>query len=82
MRNLKKGTTALLTLTVVGAGMLANAGIVAAQDDELIVGVSWNNFKEERWAETTSRRSRRPSRRPVRTYISTDAASDADAAAG
>ncbi len=50
MRNLKKGTTALLTLTVVGAGMLANAGIVAAQDDELIVGVSWNNFQEERWA--------------------------------
>jgi D-xylose transport system substrate-binding protein len=30
--------------------MLASAGIVAAQDDELIVGVSWNNFQEPRWA--------------------------------
>jgi D-xylose transport system substrate-binding protein len=77
MRNLKKGTTALLTLTVVGAGMLANAGIVAAQDDELIVGVSWNNFQEERWARDDEPAIKAALEAAGASYISTDAASDA-----
>ena len=77
MRNLKKGTTALLTLTVVGAGMLANAGFVAAQDDELIVGVSWNNFQEERWARDDEPAIKAALEAAGASYISTDAASDA-----
>ncbi len=77
MRNLKKGTTALLTLTVVGAGMLANAGFVAAQDDEVIVGVSWNNFQEERWARDDEPAIKAALEAAGASYISTDAASDA-----
>ena len=77
MRNLKKGTTALLALTVVGTGMLANAGIVAAQDDELIVGVSWNNFQEERWARDDEPAIKAALEAAGASYISTDAASDA-----
>ena len=51
MRTLKKGATALLALTVAAAGTVATIGAVAAQDDDqLVVGVSWNNYNEERWA--------------------------------
>ena len=51
MRNLKKGTAALLALTVASAGAMATVGAVAAQDDdEIVVGVSWANFQEPRWA--------------------------------
>ena len=51
MRNLKKGTAALLALTVASAGVMATVGAVAAQDDdEIVVGVSWANFQEPRWA--------------------------------
>ena len=50
MRNTKKSAAALLALTVAAAGSLASIGAVAAQDDDLVVGVSWNNFQEERWA--------------------------------
>jgi D-xylose transport system substrate-binding protein len=50
MRNLKKGTAALLALTVASAGVMATVGAVAAQDDEVVVGVSWANFQEPRWA--------------------------------
>ena len=78
MRNLKKGTTALLALTVVGAGMLANAGIVAAQDDELIVGVSWNNFQEPRWASFDEPAIKAALDAAGATYISTDAGSSAE----
>ena len=51
MRNAKKGVAALTALTVAAAGAMASVGAVAAQDDdELIIGVSWNNYNEERWA--------------------------------
>lgn len=78
MRNLKKGTTALLTLTVVGAGMLANAGIVAAQDDEVIIGVSWNNYNEERWLNSDEPAIKAAVEAAGATYISTDAKSSAE----
>ena len=51
MRNLKTGAAALLALTVASAGVRATVGAVAAQeDDEIVVGVSWANFQEPRWA--------------------------------
>ena len=51
MRNLKKGTAALLALTVASAGVMATIGAVAAQDDDQVtIGVSWANFQEPRWA--------------------------------
>ena len=51
MRNLKTGAAALLALTVASAGVMATVGAVAAQeDDEIVVGVSWANFQEPRWA--------------------------------
>jgi ABC-type xylose transport system substrate-binding protein len=33
-------------MTVAAAGLLLTAGLAAAQT---VVGVSWNNFQEERW---------------------------------
>lgn len=78
MRDLKKGTTALLALTVAAAGTLASVGIVAAQDDELIVGVSWNNFQEERWAKFDEPAIKAALAEAGATYISTDAGSSAE----
>ena len=50
MRTWKKAMVGLMALTVAAAGSLATVGVVAAQDDELVVGISWNNFAQPRWA--------------------------------
>ena len=39
-----------LAVAVVSAGFAASAAPVMAQDDVCNVGVSWNNFEQERWA--------------------------------
>jgi D-xylose transport system substrate-binding protein len=77
MRNLKKGTAALLALTVAAAGTLASVGMVAAQDD-IVVGVSWNNFQEERWALRDEPAIKAVLDEAGAQYISTDAASSAE----
>ena len=78
MRNTKKSAAALLALTVAAAGSLASIGAVAAQDDELIVGVSWNNFQEERWALRDEPAIKAVLDEAGAQYISTDAASSAE----
>jgi len=65
----------MMALTVAAAGTLASAGLVAAQDDELIVGVSWNNYNEERWANWDEPAIKAALDAAGATYISTDAGS-------
>jgi len=61
-------------VTVAAAGLLATAGMAAAQT---VVGVSWNNFQEERWK--TDEAAMKSILDPAGAkYISTDAASSAD----
>lgn len=78
MRNAKKSVAALAALTITATGMLAAAGTVVAQDDELVVGVSWNNFQEERWAKLDEPAIQAALDAAGATYISTDAGSSAE----
>ena len=78
MRNTKKGVAGLLALTVAAAGSMASIGAVAAQDDETIVGVSWNNFQEERWALRDEPAIKAVLDAAGAQYISTDAASSVE----
>ncbi len=47
-------------------------------DDEIIVGVSWNNYNEERWAKSDEPAIRAALDAAGATYISTDAGSSAE----
>ena len=47
-------------------------------DDELIVGVSWNNYNEERWAKSDEPFIKAALDAEGVTYISTDAGSSAE----
>ena len=76
MRNAKKSTAALVALTVAATGLLA--GPVAAQDDDLVIGMSWNNFQEERWALRDEPAIKAVLDEAGAQYISTDAASSAE----
>lgn len=49
MRNRRRGLVALSATALITASSLMTTGVAVAQD-ELIVGVSWNNYNEERWA--------------------------------
>jgi D-xylose transport system substrate-binding protein len=85
MRNIKKGVVGLMALTVATAGSIASIGAVAAQDDAMaadasgcVVGVSWNNFQEERWALRDEPAIKAVLDAAGAEYISTDAASSAE----
>ena len=78
MRTMKKGVVGLMALTVAAAGSMASIGAVAAQDDETIVGVSWNNFQEERWALRDEPAIKAVLDAAGAQYTSTDAASSAE----
>ncbi len=78
MRNMKKGVVGLMALTVAAAGSMASIGAVAAQDDACVVGVSWNNFQEERWALRDEPAIKAVLDEAGGQYISTDAASSAE----
>lgn len=54
-----------------GTGTTADGGA----DDELIIGVSWNNFQQERWAKTDEPSIKRALDEAGAKYISADAAS-------
>ena len=64
----------LLTMTVAAAGLFATVGLAAAQT---VVGVSWNNFQEERW-KTDEAAIKGVLDAAGAKYISTDAQSSAD----
>ena len=74
MRNAKIGVAGLLALSLTAV----SAGMVAAQDDEVVVGVSWNNFQEERWALRDEPAIQAVLDEAGAQYISTDAASSAE----
>jgi len=75
MNDLKKGVAGLLALSVATAAAVATVGAVAAQDDELVVGVSWNNFQEERWGVWDEPAIKAALEAAGAQYVSTDAAS-------
>jgi D-xylose transport system substrate-binding protein len=76
MRDLRKGIVALMALTVAAAGTIASAGLVAAQDGP-VIGVSWNNYNEERWLNSDEPAIKAAVEAAGGKYISTDAKSDA-----
>ena len=78
MRTMQKGVVGLMALTVAAAGSMASIGAVAAQDDQCTVGVSWNNFQEERWALRDEPAIKAVLDAAGAQYISTDAASSAE----
>jgi D-xylose transport system substrate-binding protein len=75
MHGLKRGIAGLMAVSLAAAGAIATIGSVAAQDDELVVGVSWNNFQEERWGLWDEPALRDALEAAGARYISTDAAS-------
>jgi D-xylose transport system substrate-binding protein len=75
MQNLKRGVAGLAALSIAAAGVVGTFGAVTAQDDELIVGVSWNNFQEERWGLWDEPALKAALEAAGAQYISTDAAS-------
>ena len=78
MRNAKKGIVALSALAITASAAMASVGAVAAQEDELIVGVSWNNFQEERWARLDEPAIQGALDAVGASYIKTDAGSSAE----
>jgi len=75
MQNLKRGVAGLAALSIAAAGVVGTFGAVTAQDDELTVGVSWNNFQEERWGLWDEPALKAALEAAGAQYISTDAAS-------
>ncbi len=74
MRNAKIGVVGALALSLTAASF----GAALAQDDEVVVGVSWNNFQEERWALRDEPAIKAVLDEAGAQYISTDAASSAE----
>ena len=73
MRNAKIGVASALALTLTAASF----GVATAQDGP-VVGVSWNNFQEERWALRDEPAIKAVLDAAGAEYISTDAASSAE----
>ena len=65
------------TTTTAGGGD-ATTTTEAMTDDELIVGVSWNNYNEERWAKSDEPAIQAALAAAGATYISTDAGSSVE----
>ena len=75
MQNLKRGVAGLAALSIAASGVVGAIGAVAAQDDELVVGVSWNNFQEARWGLWDEPALKDALAAAGAQYVSTDAAS-------
>jgi D-xylose transport system substrate-binding protein len=74
-------TTAGATPTTSGGGATTTAApgtTAAAGDDEIIVGVSWNNYNEERWAKSDEPAIQAALDAAGASYISADAGSSAE----
>jgi D-xylose transport system substrate-binding protein len=70
-------TTAAATETTAAATETTET-TAAAMDDELVVGVSWNNYNEERWAKSDEPAIKAALEAGGAQYISTDAGSSAE----
>jgi D-xylose transport system substrate-binding protein len=77
MTQWKRGLAGLGAATVVAAGLLTPVASMA-QDDQLVVGVSWNNFNEPRWAAFDKPAIVAAVEGAGASYIETDAASSAE----
>lgn len=80
MRTYKR-TWAGLGALVLAAGVIGAPGAVLAQSpaaDDLVVGVSWNNYNEERWAKWDEPAIKAALEAAGATYISADAGSSAE----
>jgi D-xylose transport system substrate-binding protein len=62
-------------MAVAAAGMMLSVGLASAQT---VVGVSWNNFQEERWGKWDEPAIKAALDKAGAKYISTDAASSAE----
>ena len=77
MTQFKRGLVGLGAASIVAASLLSGTAAFA-QDDKLIVGVSWNNFNEPRWAAFDEPAIKDALTAAGAEYISTDAASSAE----
>lgn len=77
MRKRKSGLVATAIMSLVVAGSLATASVVVGQDD-VIIGVSWNNYNEERWLNSDEPAIKAAVEGAGATYVSTDAKSSAE----
>lgn len=71
------GFLALSAIVLGGCGTDASSG-AGGGDDELVVGVSWNNYNEERWAKSDEPAIKAALAEAGASYISTDAGSSAE----
>lgn len=81
MRTYKRAMAGLGALTL-AAGVIVAPGATLAQSpaagDGITIGVSWNNFQEERWGKWDAPAIQAALQAAGATYISTDAASSAE----
>ncbi len=66
------------TTDTAAEGDTATTAAAAGGDDEIIVGVSWNNYNEERWAKSDEPAIQAALDAAGASYISTDAGSSAE----
>lgn len=76
MTQFKRALVGLGAASIVAAGLIG--GTASAQDDQLVVGVSWNNFNEPRWAAFDEPAIKAALEAAGAQYISTDAGSSAE----
>jgi D-xylose transport system substrate-binding protein len=68
----------LWAFVAIGAIVISACGGDGGGDDEIIVGVSWNNYNEERWAKSDEPAIKAALEAGGATYISADAGSSAE----
>lgn len=77
MSQLKRGLVGLGATSIVAASLMS-AGAALAQDDEIIIGVSWNNYNEERWLNSDEPAIKAAVEAAGGTYVPTDAKSSSE----
>ncbi len=83
MHNAKRGlfgfgAAAVVAASLISTGAMAQSPAASGGADKLIVGVSWNNFNEPRWAAFDEPAIKAALAAAGAEYISTDAASSAE----
>jgi len=80
MHGLKRGFASIGAATVVAASLIGSGAAMAQSPaaDDIVVGVSWNNFNEPRWAAFDEPAIKDALEAAGAQYISTDAASSAE----
>jgi D-xylose transport system substrate-binding protein len=76
MHNVKRGFIGLGAAAVVAASLISSGAAVA--QDEKIIGVSWNNYNEERWKNSDEPAIKAAVEAAGYKYVNTDAKSSAE----